>query len=90
MTRAWQHCVKNRLDPEGDGTLLTPPQKHTVWGLESRLNMGEKTWVNGELALSAIDKNTYSHVDRKETSQAWKLIGYTGWDIPTGIEKTTS
>ena len=78
---------QNRLDPEGDGTLLTPPQKHTVWGLESRLNMGEKTWVNGELALSAIDKNTYSHVDRKETSQAWKLIGYTGWDIPTGTEK---
>ncbi len=78
---------QNRLDPEGDGTLLTPPQKHTIWGLESRLNMGEKTWVNGELALSAIDKNTYSHVDRKETSQAWKLIGYTGWDIPTGTEK---
>lgn len=78
---------QNRLDPEGDGTLLTPPQKHTVWGLESRLNMGEKTWMNGELAFSAIDKNTYSHVDRKETSQAWKLIGYTGWDIPTGTEK---
>ncbi len=78
---------QNRLESEGDGTLLTPPQKHTVWGLESRLNMGEKTWVNGELALSAIDKNTYSHVDRKKTSQAWKLIGYTGWDIPTGIEK---
>ncbi len=78
---------QNRLDPEGDGTLLTPPQKHTVWGLESRLNMGEKTWVNGELALSAIDKNTYSPVDRKETSQAWKLIGYTGWDIPTGTDK---
>ena len=47
---------QNRLDPEGDGTLLTPPQKHTVWGLESRLNIGEKTWVNGEFALSAIDK----------------------------------
>lgn len=78
---------ENRLDPEGDGARLTPPQKHTVWGLESRLNMGEKTWMNGELAFSAIDKNTYSHVDRKETSQAWKLIGYTGWDIPTGTEK---
>ncbi len=78
---------QNRLDPEEDGTLLTPPQKHTVWGLESQLNMGEKTWMNGELAFSTIDKNTYSHVDTKETSQAWKLIGYTGWDIPTGTEK---
>ena len=74
---------QNTLDPDGDGNLLTPPQKHTVWGLESRLNLGEKTWVNGELAFGAIDKNTYSNVDRKETSQAWKLIGYTGWDIPT-------
>ena len=74
---------QNTLDPEGDGTLLTPPQKHTVWGLESRLNLGEKTWVNGELAFGTIDKNTYSTVDRKDTSQAWKLIGYTGWDIPT-------
>ena len=78
---------QNRLDPEDDGTQLIPPQKHTVWGLESRLNIGENTWVNGELAFSAIDKNTYSHVDRKETSQAWKLIGYTGWDVPTGTEK---
>ena len=78
---------QNRLDPDGDGILLTPPQKHTVWGLESRLNMGEKTWVNSELAFSAIDKNTYATVDKKEISQAWKLIGYTGWDIPTGMKK---
>lgn len=74
---------QNTLDPEGDGILLTPPQKHTVWGLESRLNLGEKTWVNGEIAFGAIDRNTYSTVDRKDTSHAWKLIGYTGWDIPT-------
>ena len=78
---------QNTLDPDGDGFLLTPPQKHTVWGLESRLNFAEQTWVNGELAFSAVDKNTYSTVDRKETSQAWKLIGYTGWDFPTWSNK---
>ena len=78
---------QHNLDPDGDGFLLTPPQKHTVWGLESRLNLTEQTWVNGELAFSAIDKNTYSTVDRKETSQAWKVIGYTGWNIPTWSNK---
>lgn len=77
----------NHLDPEGDGTLLTPPQKHTVWGLESRLNLAEQTWVNGEFAISAVDKNTYSTVDRKDVSNAWKLIGSTRWNIPTGSNK---
>ncbi|MDE0484826.1 MAG: hypothetical protein OXI67_19785 [Candidatus Poribacteria bacterium] len=78
---------QNTLDPDGDGFLLTPPQKHTVWGLESRLNFAEQTWVDGELAFSAVDKNTYSTIDRKETNQAWKLIGYTDWDFPTWSNK---
>lgn len=78
---------QNTLDPDGDGFLLTPPQKHTVWGLESRLNFAEQTWINGEFAFSAVDKNTYSTVDRKETNQAWKLIGYTDWDFPTWSNK---
>ncbi len=73
---------QNTLDPDGDGFLLTPPQKHTVWGLESHLNFAEQTWIDGELAFSAVDKNTYSTLDRKETNQAWKLIGYTNWDFP--------
>ncbi len=73
----------HNLDPEGDGRLLMPPQKHTVWGLESRLNLAEQTWLNGEFAVSAVDNNTYSAVDRKDVSNAWKLIGSTSWDIPT-------
>ncbi len=77
----------NMLDPDGDGRLLVPPQKHTAWGLESRLNLDEQTWIDGELAFSAIDKNTYSTVDRKEVNQAWKLNGNTGWDIPTWSNK---
>lgn len=71
---------QNMLDPDGDGTRLTPPQKHTVWGLESRLNLTEQTWLEGQLAYSAVDKNTYSTVDRREVSQAWKLLGYAGWE----------
>ena len=71
---------QNILDPDGDGSLLTAPQKHTVWGLESRLNLTDKAWVEGQFAYSAVDKNTYSTADRKEVSQAWKLIGYAGWE----------
>ena len=74
---------QNILDPEGDGSRLSAPQQHTVWGLESRLNITEKAWVEGELAYSNLDKNTYSTVDRKEVSQAWKLIGYADWDFAT-------
>lgn len=78
---------QNTLDPDGDGFLLTPPQKHTVWGVESRLTLAEQTWINGELAFSTIDNNTYSTIDRKDVNQAWKLIGYTGWEIPTWSTK---
>ena len=70
----------NILDPGGDGSLLTAPQKHTVWGLESRLNLTEKMWMEGQFAYSALDKNTYSTADRKEVSQAWKLNGYASWE----------
>ncbi|MCY3741924.1 MAG: hypothetical protein OXH00_12955 [Candidatus Poribacteria bacterium] len=78
---------QNTLDPEENGSLLTAPQKHTVWGVESRVNITEKAWVEGELAYSNLDKNTYSTVDRKEVSQAWKLIGYADWDFATWTEK---
>ena len=79
---------QNILDPEEDGrSLLTAPQKHTVWGLESRVNITEKAWIEGELAYSNLDKNTYSTVDRKEVSQAWKLIGYADWDFATWTDK---
>ena len=78
---------QNILDPEGDGSLLTAPQKHTVWGLESRLNVTEQAWIQGELAYSNLDKNTYSTVDRKEVSQAWKLIGYADWDFATWTDR---
>ena len=70
----------NILDADGDGSLLTAPQKHTVWGLESRLNLTEQMWMAGQFAYSALDKNTYSTADRKEISQAWKLNGYAGWE----------
>ena len=78
---------QNILDPEEDGSPLTAPQKHTVWGLESRLNVTEQAWIQGELAYSNLDKNTYSTVDRKEVSQAWKLIGYADWDFATWTDQ---
>ncbi len=72
----------NTLDPDGDGIALTAPQKHTIWGLESRAQLSEQTWIEGQFAYSAVDKNTYSNVDRKEVSQAWELVGYSDWDFP--------
>ena len=78
---------QNILDPDGDGSLLTAPQKHTVWGLESRLNLTERAWVEGELAYSNLDKNTYSTADRKEVNQAWKLMGYADWDFAMWADK---
>ena len=78
---------QNILDPDGDGSPLTAPQKHSVWGLESRLNLTEQAWIEGEIAYSAVDKNTYSTADRKEVSQAWKLIGYADWDFATWSDK---
>ncbi len=78
---------QNILDPDGDGSPLTAPQKHSVWGLESRLNLTEQAWVEGEIAYSAVDKNTYSTADRKEVSQAWKLIGYADWDFAAWSDK---
>ena len=78
---------QNVLDPDGDGSLLIAPQKHSVWGLESRLNLTEQVWVEGEIAYSAVDINTYSTADRKEVSQAWKLIGYADWDFATWSDK---
>ena len=79
---------QNILDPEEDGrALLTAPQKHTVWGVESRVNITERAWIEGELAYSNLDKNTYATVDRKEVSQAWKLVGYADWDFATWTDK---
>ncbi len=72
---------ENILDPDGDGSLLAAPQKHSVWGLESRLNLTEQTYIDGEIAYSAVDKNTYSTADQKEVNLAWKLIGYADWDF---------
>ena len=78
---------QNIIDPEEDGSPLIAPQQHTVWGLESRLNITEKAWIEGELAYSNLDKNTYSTVDRKAVSQAWKLIGSADWDFATWTDK---
>ena len=51
------------------------------------MNITEKAWIEGELAYSNLDKNTYSTVDRKEVSQAWKLVGYADWDFATWTDK---
>ncbi len=78
---------QNTLDLEEEGSLLIAPQKHTVWGVESRLNVTEQAWIQGELAYSNLDENTYSTVDRKEVSRAWKLSGYADWDFTIGSDQ---
>ena len=74
---------QNILDPDADGLPLTAPEKHTVWGMESRLSITDQAWIEGELAYSHLDKNTYSTFDQQEVSQAWKLSGYANWEFAT-------
>ena len=50
---------RNELDPDGDGKSLIPPEKHSVWGLDGTLNLSNQTSVTGEIAFSALDKNTF-------------------------------
>ena len=78
---------ENILHPQGNESPLIPPERHTVWGLESRLNVTDQAWIQGELAYSNLDKNTYSTADRKEVSQAWKLIGSADWDFATWTDQ---
>ena len=60
---------QNILNLEGEGSLLIAPQKHTVWGLESRLNVTEQAWLQGELAYSNLDKKYLFHC-RSERSES--------------------
>ena len=62
---------KNEL--EDDDKTLIAPQKHSVLGFDSRLNIGDRTSILGELAFSNLDKNTFSSLDEVDSSRAWKI-----------------
>ena len=61
-------------DFPGTADDLIAPQKHSVLGLDGQLNLGEHTYLAGELAFSSMDYNTFSKLDEIETSPAWKLM----------------
>jgi hypothetical protein len=74
-------------ETEVDGKHLIAPQRHTVWGIEGRLNLtgshGFSQYaptIDGQLAFSALDKNTFSDRDAKVLSRAWKLLANTSTD----------
>lgn len=71
---------RNKLDSDGDGKPLIPPEKHSVWGLDGALNLNDQTSVTGEIAFSAHDKNTFSGVDSKVVSRAWKILALSSYD----------
>lgn len=71
---------RNELDPDGDGKSLIPPEKHSVWGLDGALNLSNQTSVTGEIAFSALDKNTFSGLDSKIISRAWKLLALSSYE----------
>ena len=71
---------RNDLNPDGDGKPLIPPEKHSVWGLDGTLSLNNQTSVTGEIAFSALDKNTFSELDSKEVSRAWKLLALSSYD----------
>ncbi len=70
----------NELDPDGDGILLPAPEKHSVLGLDGRLNVSDSTSLVGEVALNKRDLNTFSPYDKPEEGVAWKLNGSSGTD----------
>ena len=63
---------KNELG--SDGNSLIAPQRHTVWGIEGRLHPTDWTSVEGQMAFSALDENTFSNRDAKVLSRAWKFL----------------
>ena len=71
---------KNELDPDGDGKSLVPPEKHSVWGLDGTLNLGNQTSISGEIAFGALDKNTFSELDSRVLSRAWKLLALSSYE----------
>ncbi len=71
---------RNELDPDGDGKPLIPPEKHSVWGLDGALNLSDQTSLTGEVAFSALDKNTFSDLDSKVISRAWKLLALSSYE----------
>ncbi|MFC1718963.1 hypothetical protein ACFL6S_35255, partial [Candidatus Poribacteria bacterium] len=70
----------NELDPDGDGILLQAPKRRSVIGLDSRMNLGDRTTLTGEIALGKLDLNTFSPHDKLEEGKAWKLNGSSGVD----------
>ena len=71
---------RNELNPDGDGKSLIPPEKHSVWGLDGALNLSDQTSVSGEIAFSAHDKNTFSDLDSRVISRAWKLLALSSYE----------
>ncbi|MCZ6679495.1 MAG: hypothetical protein O7E52_19875 [Candidatus Poribacteria bacterium] len=72
---------KNELDADGDGRPLIAPQRRTVWGINGRLDLAESQGllqyaptVEGQIAFGALDENTFSRLDAKVLSRAWKLL----------------
>ncbi len=62
---------RNELE-DGEETLIAP-QKHSVLGCDGRFDIGNRTHVLSELAFSSLDKNTFSSLDKVDTSRAWKI-----------------
>ena len=67
---------QDELNPDINRRQLVPPKKHSVWGLDGRLNLGDQTSAEGQIAFSALDKNTFSTKDAKELSRAWKFLAF--------------
>ena len=67
---------RNELDPDGDGRPLVAPEKHSVWGIDGRLDLNDRASVEGQIAFSALDTNTFSKRDAKVVSRAWKVLAF--------------
>jgi len=60
---------RNQLDDEDS---IIPPRKHSVWGLNGSLKLGE-LFLQGEFATDQVDKNSFSNIDEIEKNNAWRI-----------------
>lgn len=65
----------NLLDIREEDKPLIAPTSHSVMGIDAQINPTKDTSINGEIAFSKLDTNTFSTVDDPQQGVAWKISG---------------
>lgn len=74
-----EQIEKLRRNETGE-MLVLPPRKHSVWGLNGLLELGEAMFIQGEFATDTLDTNSFSTLDKIEINHAWKILANSSTD----------